>query len=173
MSAAFEQIDRHIPILDDEIPSLITADSAPSHRPQILASIARVGALTAEQLLTNMPELGCLDGKQAAPRTGLTPVTRQSGQWKGKSFIRGGRVNVRQASYMQALVAITETPISRSNISDCSPPESPQNGRHRQRPAQSGSMMATISSLVITDNLEWNAQNVLEPLASVFYMLYI
>ena len=52
-----------------------------------------------------MPELGTLENKQAASLAGLAPVARQSGQWKGKSFIRGGRANVRQALYMPALVA--------------------------------------------------------------------
>jgi hypothetical protein len=32
-----------------------------------------------------------LDNKQAASLAGLAPIARQSGQWKGKSFIRGGR----------------------------------------------------------------------------------
>jgi transposase len=37
---------------------------------------------------------------------GLAPVARESGTWRGKSFIRGGRAHVRQALYMPALVAI-------------------------------------------------------------------
>jgi hypothetical protein len=45
-----------------------------------------------------------LDGKEAASLTGLAPVARQSGQWKGKSFIRGGRANVRQGLFMPALI---------------------------------------------------------------------
>ena len=57
-----------------------------------------------------MPELGSLDNKQAASLAGLAPVARQSGQWKGKSFIRGGRANVRQALYMPALVAARFNP---------------------------------------------------------------
>lgn len=57
-----------------------------------------------------MPELGSLDNKQAASLAGIAPVARQSGQWKGKSFIRGGRANVRQALYMPALVAARFNP---------------------------------------------------------------
>lgn len=45
--------------------------------------------------------IGALDAEIA----GLAPVARQSGLWKGKSFIRGGRTNERQAPYMPALVA--------------------------------------------------------------------
>ena len=57
-------------------------------------------------LLIEMPELGSLDEKQVAALAGLAPIARQSGNWKGKSFIRGGRQQVRQGLYMPALVAI-------------------------------------------------------------------
>jgi transposase len=105
-----EQIERHIDALDAEIASLIAADAALARRHQILSSIAGVGTLTANHLIATMPELGSLDGKQAAALAGLAPVARQSGQWKGKSFIRGGRANVRQALYMPALVAARFNP---------------------------------------------------------------
>mgnify|MGYP006262641421 FL=1 len=36
---------------------------------------------------------------------GLAPCTRQSGQWRGKSFIEGGRASVRSALYMAAVTA--------------------------------------------------------------------
>ncbi len=52
-----------------------------------------------------MPELGTLGRRAAAGLAGLAPWTRQSGQWKGKSFISGGRKIVRTALYMGALVA--------------------------------------------------------------------
>jgi transposase len=105
-----EQIERHIDALDAEIASLIAADAKLARRHEILTSIAGVGTLTANQLIATMPELGSLDNKQAASLAGLAPVARQSGQWKGKSFIRGGRSNVRQALYMPALVAARFNP---------------------------------------------------------------
>ncbi len=104
------QIERHIEGLDDEIATLIAGDAVLARRRQILTSIAGVGTLTANQLIATMPELGNLDNKQAASLAGLAPVARQSGQWKGKSFIRGGRANVRQALYMPALVAARFNP---------------------------------------------------------------
>ena len=105
-----EQIDRHIAALDAEISNLIAADAVLARRHQILTSIAGVGTLTANQLIATMPELGSLENKQAASLAGLAPIARQSGQWKGKSFIRGGRANVRQALYMPALVAARYNP---------------------------------------------------------------
>ena len=47
----------------------------------------------------------CLARGRASRANGLAPVTRQSGTWKGRAFIKGGRANLRQALYMPALVA--------------------------------------------------------------------
>jgi transposase len=105
-----EQIARHIEALDAEIATVIKADEKLARRHNILTSIAGLGTLTASQLVATMPELGSLENKQAASLAGLAPVARQSGQWKGKSFIRGGRANVRQALYMPALVAARFNP---------------------------------------------------------------
>ncbi len=57
-----------------------------------------------------MPELGLLDPRAAASLAGLAPVTRQSGKWRGKSFIGGGRSLLREALYMPALVAARFNP---------------------------------------------------------------
>jgi len=51
-----------------------------------------------------------MDPKQAASLAGLAPVARQSGAWRGKSFIRGGRAHLRQALDMPALVAARFNP---------------------------------------------------------------
>lgn len=105
-----DQIERHIAALDVEVASIIAADPLLARRHEIITSIGGLGTLTANQLIATMPELGTLKNKQAASLAGLAPVARQSGQWKGKSFIRGGRANVRQALYMPALVAARFNP---------------------------------------------------------------
>jgi transposase len=105
-----DQIARHVEALDAEIARLIAADPALARRHEIITSIDGLGTLTANQLIATMPELGTLENKQAASLAGLAPIARQSGQWKGKSFIRGGRANVRQALYMPALVAARFNP---------------------------------------------------------------
>ena len=57
-----------------------------------------------------MPELGRIDAKAAASLAGLAPMTRQSGEWKGRSFIQGGRSKVRRMLYMSAVTAIQHNP---------------------------------------------------------------
>lgn len=104
------QIERQMTAIEKEIMALIKADNDLAHRFAILVSIPGVSAITAFALLVDMPELGTLGQGQAASLAGLAPVARQSGQWTGRAFIRGGRANVRQALYMPALVALRFNP---------------------------------------------------------------
>jgi len=56
-------------------------------------------------MLIDMPELGCLSGKQTASLAGFAPISRQSGKWQGKERIQGGRAGLRRAIYLPAVVA--------------------------------------------------------------------
>ena len=42
---------------------------------------------------------------------GLAPFTRQPGQWRGKSFIGGGRPTVRRVLFMGAMVGLRHNPV--------------------------------------------------------------
>lgn len=99
------QIDAQIKAIDEAALALIKGDPALNRRRAILESIRGFGETTAITLLADMPELGTLDEKQAAALAGLAPMDRQSGTWKGKSRIQGGRGHVRQTLYMPAMVA--------------------------------------------------------------------
>jgi len=63
-------------------------------------------AKDARSLIADLPELGSLNRRQIAALAGLAPWTRQSGQWRGHSFIGGGRVTVRTALFPGAMAAI-------------------------------------------------------------------
>lgn len=104
------QMERQIKALDAETGRLIAADEALSRRAEVLTSIPGIARVTATGLLTEMPELGRIDGKAAASLSGLAPVTRESGAWKGRSFIGGGRSRPRRMLYMAAVSAITHNP---------------------------------------------------------------
>lgn len=108
--ARLTQVDRQIAELDAEIAALIEAGKATARNRDILCSMPGIGAVTAAAMLTLLPEIGTLERKQVASLAGLAPITRQSGQWQGKSFIRGGRKPLRDALYMPALVAMRYNP---------------------------------------------------------------
>ena len=105
-SRRLKQIKSDIAALDAACRELVSEDEQLDHRFNILVSMPGIGELTAIIMLVEMPELGAMDKRQTAALAGLAPIARQSGTWKGKSFIRGGRSNLRQALYMPALVAI-------------------------------------------------------------------
>ena len=100
------QIERQLAAIDGELKRLLDADPALVARFDILVSIPGLGATTAFSILIDMPELGQIEHGAAAALAGLAPMARDSGQWKGKRFIRGGRAELRHALYMPALVAI-------------------------------------------------------------------
>ena len=72
---------------------------------RLLMSAPGVGPIVAATLLAEMPELGRLNGKQAARLAGLAPYVRESGQWKGRATIGGGRKPVRNLIYLAAMAA--------------------------------------------------------------------
>lgn len=110
LAARLRHIDRQVTAIDAAIRERIKADAALTERFDILVSIPGISEITAAVLLVEMPELGTLDGKQVASLAGLAPVSRQSGKWQGKAFIRGGRRGPREALYMPALVAMRFNP---------------------------------------------------------------
>ncbi|MBO0134673.1 IS110 family transposase [Agrobacterium burrii] len=101
---------REVDSIDAEMDDHIRKSPLWRVREALLTSVPGVGPATARTLLAEMPELGNLDRRQIASLAGLAPWTRQSGKWKGKSFIGGGRGKVRAVLFMAALVATRYNP---------------------------------------------------------------
>lgn len=105
-----KQIERDLCQVADQIDAIVAADEDLAARAEILKSIPGIAKVTACAILTDMPELGNLTGKQAASLAGLAPISRQSGKWQGKERIQGGRASVRRAVYLPAVVATRFNP---------------------------------------------------------------
>ena len=110
MQQNFDTLAKHVQQIDAAMTNKLAHDDAMSQQLAILVSIPGIAATTALAMLIEMPELGTLDGKQAASLAGLAPISRQSGKWQGKEHIRGGRPLLRRAIYMPALVAVRFNP---------------------------------------------------------------
>jgi transposase len=108
--ARLRQIERQLAAIDAALYATLAADPALQARFDILVSIPGVGQATALAVLVEMPELGTLEHRCAASLAGLAPMARDSGQHRGKRFIRAGRAHLRQALYMPALVAVRFNP---------------------------------------------------------------
>ena len=108
--ARLAQVARQLDALQSEIASRLKASPERARAYAILQSIRGIGEVVAAAILIECPEIGTLSRKKTAALAGLAPMTRQSGKWKGKAFIQGGRKYLRNALYMPALVAIRFNP---------------------------------------------------------------
>ena len=99
------RLERDLEQIEDQLKTLRTQAADLDERVQKLEAITGVGTITALGVLAELPELGTLNRRQAAALAGLAPHPRESGQWRGRRSIGGGRAPVRRALYMAALVA--------------------------------------------------------------------
>jgi transposase len=97
--------------IDKDIDAAVRGSPAWREKEDLLASVPGIGPTIARTLIAELPELGTLDRRQIAALAGLAPWTRQSGQWRGRSFIGGGRAAVRTALFQGALVAARWNPL--------------------------------------------------------------
>lgn len=104
-------LDRELSVCEADIAAAVQALPLWRLQDELLQSVPGIGPTVASTLIAEMPELGHLTRKQIAALAGLAPFTRQSGKWKGKSFIAGGRAPVRSALFMAATVAVRHNPV--------------------------------------------------------------
>jgi transposase len=97
--------------LDREIHDSIRRTPLWHENSEILQSFTGVGPKVSASLIAVIPELGTLPGTKVSALAGLAPMNRDSGQYRGKRKIQGGRPAVRQALYMAALVASHHNPV--------------------------------------------------------------
>ena len=137
--------------LDTEISETVRGSPLWREKEDLLASVPGVGPVTVRTMLAELPELGSLDRRKIAALVGVAPFTRQSGKWRGKSFIGGGRASVRAALFMAAMTAMRWNPALRAF-------------HHRLRTAGKPKMVAliavarkllTILNAILRDKTKW------------------
>lgn len=104
-------LDRQLKSLDKRLGQLLGANPSWNSTIERLCQVKGVGRLTACSLLALMPELGTLNDQQAASLAGVAPFNVDSGKFKGRRRVQGGRPAIRKALYMAALVGIRYNPI--------------------------------------------------------------
>ena len=98
--------EREIAEIDKKAASMIKANTKWRQKAELLKSAPGVGTVTAAALLAWLPELGTFDRKQIAALAGLAPYNRDSGKYRGRRSIWGGRAAVRTSLYMATITAM-------------------------------------------------------------------
>jgi transposase len=107
-------LEKELPEIDRDIDTMVRGSPVWRGKEELLITFPGVAHTIARSVLADLPELGRLTRREIASLVGYAPFTRQSGQWKGKSMIAGGRPSVRSAIFMAALSAIRCNPIMRA-----------------------------------------------------------
>lgn len=100
-----EWLQQHLAQLDQELTGAVQASPIWREHDELLQSVPGIGPVVTRTLLAELPELGTLTHKQIAALVGVAPLNRDSGAFRGKRTVWGGRATVRAALYMGALVA--------------------------------------------------------------------
>jgi Transposase IS116/IS110/IS902 family len=93
-------LQKELDSVETDIDDMVRGTPVFAAKEDLLSSVLGIGPAISRTLMVELPELGTLDRKRIAALAGLAPFTPQSGQWKGKSFIGGGRPAVRCALFM-------------------------------------------------------------------------
>lgn len=104
-------LERRVAETDDDLRQAIEASPVWRVQEQLLQSVPGIGPVVSRTLLALLPELGRLNRKEIAALVGVAPLARDSGTWRGRRVIWGGRAAVRRVLYMAALVASRRNPV--------------------------------------------------------------
>lgn len=114
ISEVLAVIARQIRALEAEIVKEIAGDPLWRTLDAEFRTLKGVADRTVARLMARLPEIGLISGKAITKLVGLAPIARDSGTFKGKRPIRGGREDVRAVLFVVAgLVAKFDPDLAR------------------------------------------------------------
>jgi transposase len=111
IAAHIRWLEKELSRTDCDLDRAIKDSPALRENEALLRSVPGVGPVLARTLLAEVPELGALTHKRLAALIGVAPLNRDSGTFRGRRAVWGGRADVRAALYMGALVATRRNPV--------------------------------------------------------------
>ena len=155
IEAHIRWLKRALKDLDRDLQATIRSSPVWRETDDVLRSARGVGPVTTCTMLAELPELGRLSRHKIAALVGLAPFNRDSGQFRGRRMITGGRPSVRRVLYMATLTAIRHNPVIAAFY---------QRLRANGRPAKVALTAAmrkllTILNAMVRDHRPWQIKN--------------
>lgn len=100
-----EWLDENIGDADRQIGELVKNNPQWQAVDKLQQSVPGIGKGVSRALLAGLPEMGKVGSRTLAALVGLAPFARDSGKYRGKRHIAGGRSHVRSVLYMGAMTA--------------------------------------------------------------------
>ena len=107
-------LEKKLNKMDDHLAETIKNSSVWCEKDALLQSVPGVGPVLSTSLLAGLPELGTLNRRQIAALVGVAPFNRDSGAFRGKRSVWGGRGHLRSVLYMATLSSIRSNPVIRT-----------------------------------------------------------
>ena len=111
INAHIDWLTEQIKDQDRDLDELLHDSALWRENDKLLQSVPGVGRMLSMSLLTMLPELGKLNRREIAALVGVAPFNSDSGAYRGKRRIWGGRSHVRSILYMATLASITHNPV--------------------------------------------------------------
>jgi transposase len=108
------RIAADIALVNKRIAELVANHVHLAERDRLIRSFLGAGPVLSHTLLALAPEIGHASRREIAALAGLAPFDHDSGAFRGKRRIRGGRTEVRKVLYMAALAASRSNPVLRA-----------------------------------------------------------
>ena len=109
--ATIRSLKRTLSELEQQLRETVKNSPVQQAKASLLQQVPGVGPELARTLIAELPELGHLGRRQIASLNGVAPHARESGPFKGRRMIWGGRATVRSALYMAMLTATRFNPL--------------------------------------------------------------
>jgi transposase len=104
-------LEKRLKTIEGHIAEIIKKTPGWKEKDSLIRSVPGAGNVLSMNLLSSLTELGTLNRREIATLVGVAPLNRDSGNFRGKRMVWGGRAQVRAALYMAALSASRHNPV--------------------------------------------------------------
>jgi transposase len=110
LEAHIRWLEKELARIDRDLEEAIEESPTFKENEALLRSVPGVGPVLCRTLLAELPEVGSLSPRELSALVGVAPLNRDSGAFRGRRGVWGGRARVREALYMAALIASRHNP---------------------------------------------------------------
>ncbi|MGI6207780.1 MAG: IS110 family transposase [Anaerolineae bacterium] len=114
LEAHIQWLESELKDIDRRLSRMLRDSPLWREKEELYRSVPGVGPVLAASLMADLPELGSLNRKKIAALVGVAPFNRDSGRFRGRRCIWGGRGGLRATLYMATLAARRCNPVIRA-----------------------------------------------------------
>jgi len=158
IAAHISWLEKRLGHIDDALKKQIKNNPIWCKKVDILQSVPGIGPVLSMTLVAALPELGKVSPKQIAALVGVAPFNHDSGTYRGRRIVWGGRSAVRSVLYMAALVAVRFNPVLKAFYSRL------VDSGKKPKVAITACMrkLLIIVNAMLRDGVSWQANNALK-----------